>query len=267
MLESVPMPIPVLVASLVAFAVAVWPGRGAHRRAVALGLFRVGRSPGVSSGTRGRGPIASARAGVAAVGHRLTSSRRGADGLDDDLLLRVIDALPPALEAGLDPGRAWELALTRGGIAPTNEGAGLAGAVSAAAAAGSPVGAAITEHARTTGSAAVSLLGVAWQLSEETGAPLAATSRTVARMLRADRAARRRLDAVATESRATARILVALPLSGPVFMIALGLDPRRLATGGPWLWLTLAAGVGLAITGRVWLHRLAERVVRGPTIS
>lgn len=263
---AAPAPMVALAASLVAFAVAVWPRRGAHRRAVALALFRTERPTGGTAGPR-RGPIGFARAGLVALGRRWPGRRRDAGGLDDDLLLALIDALAPALEAGLGPGRAWELALSRTAIGRTGAGAGLADAVARATAAGAPVGTAIAASARTAGSAPLALLGIAWQLSEETGAPLAATSRTVAGMLRADRAASRRLDAVATESRTTARILTALPLSGPLFMAALGLDPRRLVTFGPWLWLALTAGVGLAAFGRWWLRRLAERVVRGPTIA
>lgn len=269
--EAAPVPLaPVVAASLVALAVAVWPSRGAARRAVVATLFRASRTTRGAARPRRRSPVAIARAGVVALGRRLPGRDQGRDqggGLDDEMLVTLIDALAPALEAGLGPGRAWELALSRTGIRTFGAGAGLADAVTSAAAAGSPVGEAIAAQARTAGSAPLSLLGIAWQLSEETGAPLAATSRTVARMLRADRAASRRLDAVATESRTTARILTALPLSGPLCMTALGLDPRRLATGGPWLWLALAAGVGLALVGRLWLRRMADRVVRGPALA
>lgn len=60
---------------------------------------------------------------------------------------------------------------------------------------------------------------------------------------------------------------MALPLSGPLLMAAIGLDPRRLLTSGPWAPLTVVAGLMLAGIGWAWLARLAERVVRGPTIT
>ncbi len=128
------------------------------------------------------------------------------------------------------------------------------------------MGPVLTESARTHRSRPLLLLGTAWRLSERTGAPLAPMTATVAGMLRADQSASRRLEAVSTESRTTARILTALPLAGPLLAAALGVDLRRVAAAGVWVWVAVGVGLALAAIGRIWLRRLAERVVRGPRV-
>lgn len=181
-------------------------------------------------------------------------------------LLPLVDALAPALAAGLGPSRAWELAALAtcaGGDPRVVE---IARVAAESAAAGAPVGPVLTESARTHRSRPLLLLGTAWRLSERTGAPLAPMTATVAGMLRADQSASRRLEAVSTESRTTARILTALPLAGPLLAAALGVDLRRVAAAGVWVWVAVGVGLALAAIGRIWLRRLAERVVRGPRV-
>lgn len=255
--------LPAVVGALAALAAALWPTRRAARRSVARGILRPGGSAGLRSRTAVQTPRGRVKTDIARRWRRLVRRH----GAQTDELVGLIDALAPALEAGLGADRAWELALSATGTSGDGSAAALTRAVTAAVAAGAPVGPEITAQARAARSAPLLLLGTAWHLSERTGAPLATTSRTVARMLRADQDATARLDAVATESATTARILTALPLSAPLVVAALGLDPRALATGGPWVTCAIATGVVLALIGRTWLRRLADRVLRGPTIS
>lgn len=268
-----------LVAALLTVAVLVWPAGGRARSVRAL--FSAGEVP-----ARSRAPR---RSGLRVRLRRVLSRfRRRAAPLQGPELLAIVDALAPALEAGLGSARAWGLAvgsLPGGGdeTAGTRRDTRLLGATSAgvpspaarelcravadAAAAGDPMGPVLRDAARRHRSRPLALLGIAWALSEQTGAPLAPVTRTVGTMIRADVAAERRLESVATQSRITARILTALPVAGPLLAVAVGVDLARLATSGPWVWISVGVGMLLAGVGRVWLGRLAERVTRGPTVS
>ncbi len=248
-----------IIAALVALSVLTWPAGHVPRLAQALIPPDCPSAP--ASGRLVR------RLALCGWMARRGWRRRQRNGLGVAQLVALVDALAPALDAGLGPARAWELAVRSSRLDQDAATGALVRGVAQASAAGAPAGPEIVRVAQEARSTQLLVLGTAWRLSEQTGAPLAAMARTVARMLRADQAAVRRLEAVVTESRTTARILTALPLSGPLFAAVLGIDIRAVATSGPWLWMSVASGVLLAVLGRMWLARLAAAVVRGPTLS
>ncbi|MHA3838095.1 type II secretion system F family protein [Terrabacter sp. AAH1] len=117
--------------------------------------------------------------------------------------------------------------------------------------------------AARSGSAELALVAAAWQLSETTGAPLSfAVDRAVRGLL--DARARRRKVAVAVAGpRATVTVLTVLPLTGPLFGLAVGVDPPTLYLGSGAATACLAAGVALVWAGRLWCTHMVRRAV-GP---
>ncbi|MFM6847908.1 MAG: type II secretion system F family protein [Terrabacter sp.] len=116
--------------------------------------------------------------------------------------------------------------------------------------------------AARSGSAELALVAAAWQLSETTGAPLSfAVDRAVRGLL--DARARRRKVAVAVAGpRATVTVLTVLPLTGPLFGLAVGIDPRTLYLDSSLATACVTAGLVLVWAGRVWCTRMVRKAVR-----
>ncbi|GAB3886412.1 type II secretion system F family protein [Terrabacter terrigena] len=220
--------------------------------------------------------------------------RRRSGELADDAL-ELLRGVGPALDAGLTPSRSIELAAAaalgaervalarqrmgrsrrgdarhrRPGWGPaTRPGAAghdidqLVGALLAAAEKAEVMSPVWAHWAARSRSAELALVAAAWQLSETTGAPLSfAVDRAVRGLL--DARARRRKVAVAVAGpRATVTVLTTLPLTGPLFGLAVGVDPRVLYLGTPLASVCVAAGLALVWAGRVWCTRMVRRAVR-----
>lgn len=244
-----------VVAALAFLTVLVWPTRSARDQVASLVVLPAGSASPQRAGDR--------RRPAARVLRRRGAGTRHADA---EHLVSLLEAVEPALAAGLSPARAWDAALRTGAYDGDGPAGSLARAVRDAVGNGQAIAPAITAVAGRVRSRHLLMLGIAWHISDHTGAPVAGVTRTVAAMVRADLVAARRLEAVATESRTTARILTALPLCGPFCVAALGLDVGALGDAGPWLWFALVAGIGLAVAGRRWLSRLAADVLRSPVL-
>ena len=152
------------------------------------------------------------------------SRRRRAGGRTTADLLAVVEAVLPALEAGLTPGAALALAAD---VAPAGS------RPRADAAAGDRLAAAQRPgRADRPGSGRrpprqprapeLRLLAQAWSLTEDLGAPLAEAMRTTAGLLRARLRAERRTAGAVAGARATMNVLTALPFGGPFVAVALG---------------------------------------------
>ncbi|MGO4596669.1 hypothetical protein [Terrabacter sp. 2RAF25] len=119
-----------------------------------------------------------------------------------------------------------------------------------------------SQWAARSGSAELALVAAAWQLSETTGAPLSfAVDRAVRGLLDA-RARRRRVAVAVAGPRATVTVLTVLPLTGPLFGLAVGIDLRDLYLGSSLATICVGAGVGLVWAGRFWCTRMVRRAVR-----
>ena len=249
------------VALLAGAAVLVWPGaRSAH-------LVWPRDEPHATSG--------GGRAGTGAPGWRRPGSRgwlawrRRQRAADDSVdLLALVEAVLPALQAGLAPGAALGLAAdaTESGR-PAGPTAALAHHLAALSAEGLPIGPLWAQAATAWQSRELRLLAQAWSLTEDLGAPLAEAVLTTAGLLRARLRAERRVAAAVAGARATMNVLTALPLGGPFLALALGVDPSELYGSSQLTGGCLAAGGGLVLAGRSWVARMVRAVTRGPVLS
>jgi len=185
-------------------------------------------------------------------------------------VLALVDAVAPALEAGLPPAAAFLLAADS--VAPAQEprpgpAAAWVRAAGRAVAEGAPVSAVLRRGADALGSRELAVLAAAWSLSEETGGPLADAVRTAGAVVRGSMAQRERMLAAVAGARSTMNILTVLPIGGPLIALAVGLDPSRLYLGSPLNQACLVMGVVLAVAGRAWVRRLVAGAVRGPALS
>ena len=214
------------------------------------------------------------RTGTGLPGWRRTGSRgwpawRRRRVADDSVdLLALVEAVLPALQAGLAPGAALGLAAdatTSGG--PSGPTAALAHHLAALSAQGLPIGPLWAQAATAWQSRELRLLAQAWSLTEDLGAPLAEAVLTTAGLLRARLRAERRVAAAVAGARATMNVLTALPLGGPFLALALGVGPSELYGSSPLTGGCLAAGGVLVLAGRSWVARMVRAVTRGPVLS
>lgn len=102
-------------------------------------------------------------------------------------------------------------------------------------------------------------LGRAWAVAERTGAPLVELLDQVAELLRRDAELRHTVQAELASSRATGRLLAALPLVGLGLGFAFGGDPVHFLLDEPMGWVCLLLGSACAGAGVVWTERIADR--------
>ena len=196
----------------------------------------------------------------------LRRRQRAADDSAD--LLALVEAVLPALEAGMAPGAALRLAADATSTGrPPGPTAALAHRLATLSADGLPIGPLWAQAATTSPSRELRLLAQAWSLTEDLGAPLAEAVRTTAGLLRARLRAERRIAGAVAGARATMNVLTALPLGGPFLALTLGVAPSELYAGSPLTGGCLAAGGVLVLAGRSWVARMVRAVTRGPVLS
>ena len=184
-------------------------------------------------------------------------------------LLELLEAVAPALEAGLAPASALRVAVESrsggpGRVCALDE---LVERMASAAADGAPLGPLWRAEAESAGSAELLLLAHAWALTEDMGAPLSQAVRTTAGMLEARIAQERRLAAAVAGARATVNLLSVLPVGGPLVALVLGIGPAELFAGSSLTRGSLVLGVCLAGLGRWWVRQMVGAVSRGPVIA
>jgi tight adherence protein B len=231
----------VVVALLLAVAaVLLWPRSS-------LGTFgsdrtarrpRAGRS---SAAHQGRLRLSTRRA-------RAESERAAVDAVE------VLDALAPALRAGLPPVAALRLVTS---TAPPGRLA--LGELHEAAARGEPLGSTWSACAEAVDSDDLRFVAAAWTLCDTLGSPIAPTVSTIAAMVRRRRAVRQRIAAALAGPQATMRVLTALPLTGPLLALAVGVSPADLYAQ-PSAAASVATGLVLLVLGRAWTSRMVRAV-------
>ncbi len=209
---------------------------------------------------------------------RVRGSSEGAEAEALDLL----DALAPALRAGLPPVTALRLiasSATPGGgpstapfggpgRSPGGRGGSMRGlggareALDQAAARGEALAPVWFASAEALRSDDLRLVAAAWTLCDTLGSPLAPTVATVSDVVRRRRSVRQRIAAALAGPRATMRVLIALPLSGPFVALAVGVSPGDLYTE-PAGALSLGVGLAVLLLGRLW----AGRMIRAVTVE
>jgi tight adherence protein B len=102
-------------------------------------------------------------------------------------------------------------------------------------------------------------LATAWAVATDAGAPLSPTLRDFAESLRGLSQAQREIAIALAAPRATARLVLALPLVGVLFGVLLGFDTlATLFTTAPG-WVCLAVGSALMVIAWRWNRRLVAR--------
>lgn len=244
------------VALLAAVGVLLWPQRFGRRRLAVLPGSTLSL-PGPSSL---RGP-AWRRA------RHWRPGRRVAEVSAPDLLA-LLDAIVPALEAGMAPASALRIAAeARSAPGHPDPLGSLARAMASAAADGASLGPLWREAAESASSAELLLLAQAWSLTEDMGAPLAQAVRTTTGLLEARIAHERRLAAAVAGAKATVNVLTALPIGGPLIALVLGIGPGELYASSRLTQGSLVVGLFLAGIGRWWVRRMIRAVARGPVIA
>jgi tight adherence protein B len=133
----------------------------------------------------------------------------------------------------------------------------------AAARLGADVPTALRRLARLPGAEALAQVAGAWQVSQSSGAGLAAVLEQVSRSARAVESTRHLVRGELASAQATARMVAVLPLVSLAMSAGIG--------GRPWQFLfdtwpglaCLGVGCAVAFAGLVWIDRIASEVLRG----
>jgi tight adherence protein B len=165
----------------------------------------------------------------------------------------IVQRLAVLLKAGVPPAAAWGY---------LSDGA-LTDAVASASLNGDALPEAIVEaaahHAAAREQDAWNGLATAWAVATDAGAPLAPTLRDFAESLRGLSQAQREIAIALAAPKATARLVLALPLVGVVFGVLLGFDTLgTLFTTLPG-WVCVLVGSGQMLVAWRWNRRLVGR--------
>lgn len=123
---------------------------------------------------------------------------------------------------------------------------------------GGAVGPALRRQGVGAGRAGLVELGVAWDVSERTGASLTATLDALGDRLAARQAVRNVVAAELSAPRATGRLLAVLPVAGVLLGYSFGGDPLGFLAGSLPGQLSLVVGVALGCAGVFWTERIAD---------
>lgn len=164
------------------------------------------------------------------------------------------EAVAGELRAGRPPMRALESAVEAWPeMAPVARAARLDGDVPRA----------LRDLGLRPGAEELGRVAAAWQLSATTGAGLAAAVGRVLDSARARQATARLVQGELASARATARLVVALPVMVLLASDGMGADPWGfLFSSWPGV-ICLAGGVGLTLAGLEWIERIAGRAAGG----
>ncbi|WP_167880350.1 type II secretion system F family protein [Nocardioides guangzhouensis] len=198
--------------------------------------------------------LAGAGAGVLVLRSRRADAR--AAQVRAGRVLEVCEQLASELAAGLPPGRA--LVAAAGSWTELDP-------VLTAHRLGGSVPDALRVLARRPGAGDLRLLAAAWQVAHRSGAGLADALDGVAVSLRERQGLRRVVLSELSSARATARLMVALPVLTLLMGSGIGGDPVGFLLGQPAGWVCLAGGLALGLAGLAWIEALAGAVERRVT--
>ena len=187
-----------------------------------------------------------AAGGLLALRHRrsaVAAARERADRVQE-----VCEVMAGDLAAGLPPGGALAAAAA---VWPE------LGEVAATQRLGGAVPEALDHLARRPGAGDLRLVAAAWQVSHRSGA-----GQRVGEALRDRQSLRRLVRSELASARATARLMVALPVLTLLMGSGIGGDPVGFLLAGPPGWACLAAGLALALAGLWWIEAIAGGIER-----
>ena len=117
-------------------------------------------------------------------------------------------------------------------------------------------------QAGRAGHAGLRDLARAWQVSVQTGAPMAGPLEQVAASLSADQSLRSVVDGELSAPRATGKVMAVLPGCGIGLGYLLGGTRSTGCSAGRWAGAACLAGVVLACLGVLWIEALAQQATR-----
>jgi tight adherence protein B len=177
---------------------------------------------------------------------RLVADRRA------EQVLAMCEALASELRAGQPPVTALASAVEDWReLAP----------VTAAAALGADVPAALRDLGRLPGAGQVRIVAAAWQVAHRSGAGLSGALAMAAERLRSERATARVVATEMAAAQATARLLAVLPIGVLLLGSGLGGDPFGFLLDTTAGLVCLSCGLALEYAGLSWLARIADQVV------
>ncbi len=121
---------------------------------------------------------------------------------------------------------------------------------------GAAILAAAADHAGDTDRWVWSSIAACVITASRVGAPLAAALRYQAESIASICQVRRDIEVALASPRATAQLMLGLPVVGVIGSAVLGFDTVGVLLLTPTGWLVLAAGTGLLLGARVWTRRL-----------
>lgn len=128
---------------------------------------------------------------------------------------------------------------------------------------GADVGAHLAQAAQRPGCRGLAAVAAAWRLSERTGAPVADVLSGVAEELRRQRRVEAVVGAELAPARASGNIMATLPLVAVLLGGVAGVNTLDYLAHEPWGQALVLAGVVLAVSGVLWVDRLAARAAPG----
>jgi tight adherence protein B len=184
----------------------------------------------------------------------VTQLRRPRRASDEDLV-PVLDALVSSMRAGSSVHSAIEGAAGRA----DGRSVGL-GSVAAALTSGAPLDASLRAWSDASGGTGRQLVADAIAISGSAGGSPAEAVAEVTRTLRERSAIAREVRAAASQARASAAVLIVMPVA---FLALAAVSDRRVfrfVLGSPGGWLCLALGLSLDAVGAAWMAALVRRV-------
>ncbi len=266
---------------------AVWlllrPGRTAaarFRRAVGNAGGGAAAGPALFDRPGGRTSLSGGSPGRVPLAGLLRRERKGSAGISMTLVVQQLAAL---LKGGRAPARLWDelcslysrqpeparhgdrTAGLRAGSGLSQGSVAVLGAARAAAFRGAPVSDAIRSAVPAAFGRAGGRepqiwdqLAACFDIAEASGCPLADVLTRFAAQLEVEDDAEAARQTALAGPRATVSLLTWLPLMGLGLGIALGVDPVAILIGTPLGLASLAAGLILTVTGRIWSARLVQ---------